>query len=179
MRAGSESAYARAIAALPACGGMRATDTGFAGISSESAAAERRIGSLVTDWFARLASDTRDRRAALKRPLEASFELARAGVSTQDAAGIDAWLDELRSLHPRVEFAGAALRSRSTAEPSLYEAHFAVERRAIDEQGLPRLASREQRWLVRLVPGAEPAISRIEDQPTLSFPGTGPRIVCN
>jgi hypothetical protein len=140
--------------------------------------AERSAAALIRDWFDRLASGTNGAHAALLQPMEASFELARPGGTTRDPAEIEAWLDELRSPHPRVEFTIDALRV-TPAEAGLYELRFTVDRRANDAQGLSHVARSEHTWLVRMREESPAAIARIEAHPVLAFPGTGPRIICN
>jgi hypothetical protein len=165
---------------MPACGGVpiRPTSIQAASPAREPVDAERSTASLIRDWFDQLASGTSDARAALLRPMDASFELALPGGTTRNPAEIQSWLDELRSPHPRVEFTIDALRV-TPVEAGLYEVRFEVDRRADDAQGVSHVARREHTWFVRMLPGFPPAIARIEERPTLSFPGTGPRIICN
>lgn len=168
------------LALPPACSGgpVHPVSSQASSPAREPADAERSAAALIRDWFARLASDTSDSHAALLQPMEASFELTRPGGTTRDAAEIEAWLGELRSPHPRVEFTIDALRV-TPAEAGLYELRFEVDRRADDVQGLSHVARSEHTWFVRMRPGSPPAIARIEARPVLSFPGTGPRIICN
>lgn len=165
---------------MPACRGVpiRAANSEETSPAPEAANAEQATAALIRDWFDRLESGTSDARAVLRRPMEASFELALPGGTTRNPAEVQAWLDELRSPHPRVEFTIDALRV-TPAEAGLFEVRFAVDRRAHDAQGVAHVARREHTWFVRILPGSPPAIARIEERPTLSFPGTGPRIICN
>lgn len=144
----------------------------------EPADAERTSAALIREWFDQLESGTPDARAALLRPMEASFELTRPGGTTRNPAEIGAWLDALRSPHQRVAFTIDALRV-TLAEAGLYEVRFEVDRRADDAQGVSHVARSEHTWFVRMLPGSPPAIARIEERATLSYPGTGPRIICN
>lgn len=168
------------LALLTACSGgpmhpVRSEATSHAPAPED---AERSAAALIRDWFDQLASGTSDAHAALLQPMEASFELARPGGTTRDPAEIEAWLGELRSPHPRVEFTIDALRV-TPAEAGLYELRFTVDRRADDAQGLSHVARSEHTWFVRMLRGSPAAIARIEARPVLSFPGTGPRIICN
>ena len=168
------------LAPMPAWGAVPIRPASILATSSarEPADAERSAAALIRDWFDRLESGTSDARAALLRPMEASFELARPRGTTRNPAEIEAWLDELRSPHARVEFTVGALRV-TPAEAGLYEVRFEVDRRADDAQGLSHVARSDHTWLVRMLPGSPPAIARIEERPILSYPGTGPRIICN
>ena len=168
------------LAPMPACSGVPVRPASIPATSSahEPVAAERDFAALIRDWFDQLESGTSDARAALLRPMEASFEVALPGGATRNPAAIQSWLDELRSPHPHVEFTIGALRVTPT-EAGLYELRFEVDRRADDAQGVAHVSRREHTWIVRMLPGLPPAIARIEERPTLSFPGTGPRIICN
>jgi hypothetical protein len=168
------------LAPMPACGGVpiRPPSAQAASPAREPADAERAGAALIRNWFGQLASGTSDARAALLRPMEPSFELVLQGGTTRNPDEIAAWLDELRSPLARVEFTVEALRV-TPAEAGLYELRFEVDRRGDDAQGVSHVARSEHTWFVRMPPGSPPAIARIEARPTLSFPGTGPRIICN
>ena len=94
------------------------------------------------------------------------------------ASLIRAWLADLRSSDPRVEFRIDELRI-TPLEPGLYRARFELDRRAFDPDGTPHVARWEHTWLVRSGSRDAPAILRIQQRPALSFPGTGPQIVCD
>ena len=164
------------LAALQAVAGAPS-----AGRGSEPAVppeAERRVASLVREWFTRL--ETRAPQSpSPERLLSApSFELSTAEGTARTRAAVRAWLDDLRTPHPRVAFQLAAMRI-APVEADLYRARFEVDRRTYDLEELPHVSRWEHTWLVRSVPGEPPVIVRIEERPSLSHPGTGTRIICN
>jgi hypothetical protein len=87
------------------------------------------------------------------------------------------WLADLREAHPGVEYRIGAVRIDSAGK-GLFRARFELDRRALDEVGVPHIARREHTWLVRDFPGQQPLLLRIDERQLLPFPGTGPRIVC-
>lgn len=108
---------------------------------------------------------------------DSSFEFSLTGGSVSGAEEPQAWVSELRSAYPHVEYQLDALRTESL-DGGTYRAQFELNRRAIDEDGVPHVARRMQTWTIRDVPGARPAVLSIDEERLLSFPGTGPQIVC-
>jgi len=139
---------------------------------------ERRVASLVQEWFARLEARAPGSPSPERLLSAPSFELSTAEGTARTRAEVRAWLDDLRSPHPRVAFQLAAMRI-APVEADLYRARFQVDRRTHDLEGLPHVSRCEHTWLVRSVPGEPPVIVQIDQRPSLPHPGTGTRIICN
>jgi hypothetical protein len=168
----------RSLAAAFVCGALiGGAPVAVATGPPRSAGDESRIASLVTRWFASLAA--RDRAGFTPRGFLAESPLGFALAATSDPGPDDlaAWLDELRSPHPHVEFRIDALLL-DVVDGSTVRASFTLLRRARDAAGLPHVARSEQTWLIRDSAAEVPVVLRIEERRLLAFPGTGPQMVC-
>jgi hypothetical protein len=142
-----------------------------------SAPAEQRIVSLVHEWFAVLEGRTLESRTLGRFMAEPSFELSLVGGDVQSLTELEAWRASLQATHLELEYQIGSIELEPVGD-GLHRARFEFDRRAVDDEGIPRIARREHAWLVRNVPGEAPVILRIDERPLLAFPGTGPQIVC-
>lgn len=108
---------------------------------------------------------------------QSPFEFSSAEGSWPGPEGLSAWVSELRSDHPQVEYRLTNM-STTAVDQGTYRIRFGLDRRALDSDGVPHVARREQAWLIRFRSGALPLVLRIDDESQLVFPGTGPQIVC-
>ncbi len=139
---------------------------------------EQRIVALVRDWFAVLESEDPEAGKLERFLARSSFELSLVGEETLETpVELEAWRANLHSTHPRLEYRLDPI-AVELVDSGLFRAHFELERRAVDSEGIPHIARREHDWLVRDVPGGAPVILRIDERPLLAFPGTGPQVVC-
>jgi len=139
--------------------------------------AEARIDSLIHRWFARLADPSSDANSLGEFVAEPTFALVLDGASIHDRPALLAWFSELRALYPTLEYRIDPIRIHEESR-TVYRAVFELDRRAIDEAGLPHVARRKHSWLVQVDPIGEPVILEIEEQPLLFSSETGPKIVC-
>jgi hypothetical protein len=132
---------------------------------------------MVHDWFALLEGQTLQSSTLDDFLAEPSFEFSLAEATVRNPSELRAWLSNLRSTYPKLEYRIDAIRVDSLGE-GLYQARFELDRRALDEAGAPHIARREHIWLVRAFPGDAPVVLQIDERPLLPFPGTGPQIIC-
>jgi hypothetical protein len=95
----------------------------------------------------------------------------------QDDRALLAWLGKLRSEQPFVHFEISKLHIDSASDAS-YRLHFELERRSVDDEGLPHVLRSEQSWRIRESADLSMEVLGIQEQAKLAFPGTGPQIVC-
>jgi hypothetical protein len=145
--------------------------------TSAAADPDRRIESLVRDWYSLLARQSLESCAVDDLVAESPFGFSLAGGSVSGPGELQAWISELRSAYPQVEYRLDVLRTQALDDGS-YRAQFELNRRAVDEAGVTHVARRRQTWTIRDVPGARPEVLRIDEERLLAFPGTGPQIVC-
>ena len=165
------------VPGLVNCAGIANVGADPTAIASARSGPERRIGSMIHDWFALLEGRTLESRTLDDFPAESSFEFSLAEGSVRSLDELQAWLSNLRSTYPRIEYRIDPIRIDSVGG-DLYRARFELDRRALDRGGTPHIARREQLWLVRDLPGGAPVMLRIDERPLVPFPGTGPQIVC-
>jgi hypothetical protein len=138
---------------------------------------EHPVASLIRAWFSSLEGQSPEsvatNRTLVESPLR--FQLGAGGVP--DANGLRAWVFDLRSPYPQVEYRIGAIRIDDVGGDS-HRVRFEVDRRAVDADGVPHVARSAHSWVVARSPGAAPAVVRIDHEPLLSFPGTGPQVVC-
>jgi hypothetical protein len=146
-------------------------------LASSESALEPRVGSRVHGWFALLESQPPAAVRSEDLLPEPSFELARADETLRDPGELRSWLSSLRTHNAQVQYQVGTIRLGSGGE-DLVEARFEFTREALDETGTPHIARRGHTWLLRDLAGEPLRILRIEERPLLSFPGTGPQIVC-
>ncbi len=146
-------------------------------LASSHPGSERRIESMVHDWFALLEGQTLESSTLDDFLAKPSFEFSLAEGTVRSPSEFRAWLSNLRSTYPQIEYRIDAIRVDSVGE-GLYQARFELDRRALDKVGAPHIARREHIWLVRDFPGNAPVILQIDERPLLPFPGTGPKIIC-
>jgi hypothetical protein len=136
-----------------------------------------RVESRVRAWYSVL-GEQRVESCALEQVLGRSqLEFSLSEDGTPKPAGLAAWVSELRSSHPQVEYQLTNVRTQAVGDDT-YRLRLSVDRRALDAAGVPHVARREQTWLIRDRSGAPPLVLRIDDERRLVFPGTGPQIVC-
>jgi hypothetical protein len=140
-------------------------------------ASERRISTLIRNWYSLLESQAPESAAIEHFLADSPFEFSLTAGEDPGPGEALAWVSELRSGHPQVEYRLQPIRTESGGE-GLVRARFEFERRAMDAEGLLHVARRAHTWLIRDVAGASPAVVRIDEERLLSFPGTGPQIVC-
>lgn len=146
-------------------------------VSLTSAAAEQHIASLVHDWFDALEAGSVESRTLGRFMAEPSFDLSLIGGSVRNLSELDTWCAHLHSTHYELAYQ-IGLVDVETVGQDLHRARFQLDRRSVDDHGVPHIARREHAWLVRVVPGEAPVILRIDERPLLAFSGTGPQIVC-
>ena len=137
---------------------------------------ERRIESMVEEWFDLLAKS-----GTPPRPLEAlllgpPFRLSLAEAEVRSRDELRTWREELHATHSRIEYRFDPVLVRP-AGADLYRVSFELDRRAVDAAGTPHVARSEQSWLVRDTPRGL-VVETIDERRLLPFPGTGPQIVC-
>jgi hypothetical protein len=147
------------------------------GAEAEPPAPEHHVASMIRAWFSSLEGQSPES-VALERFLVESPLGFRLGVGGGlGANGLGTWVSDLRSPYPQVEYRIGAIRIDDSADGS-YRARFEVDRRAVDSDGVPHVARSAHRWVVAGFQGAVPTVTRIDHEPLLSFPGTGPQVVC-
>lgn len=149
-----------------------------AGGEPDASAEDRAIESLIREWFTLLETSPADPRLLRTIASDPSFELQRAGTTARTAEELAGWIAELRSSHSHVAFTIDSIRI-GPEESGLRRAHFEVERRAQDADGAVYVARWLHCWWLRALPDGALQVARIEQQPALPFPGTGPRIICD
>jgi hypothetical protein len=152
----------------------------FEGAAEEPPAregSEHHIASLIRAWFSSLEEQTREAVATDRFLLESPLHFGLDAAGDPGSDGLRAWVSDLRSRYPRVEYRVGAIRIDDVGDGS-HRARFEVDRRALDAQGASHVARGSHTWIVAEPPGAAPAVLRVEHEPLLSFPGTGPQIVC-
>jgi hypothetical protein len=132
---------------------------------------ETQIPSLVHDWFGLLETRAPEPSSLERFLAEPAFELTGADGRVLGIPELRERLLELHSTYVQIEH-------RIAAGDGLYRARFEVERHAVDAEGTPHLARKQASWLVRADAHARAVILRIDESPTLAFPGTGPQVVC-
>ncbi len=138
---------------------------------------ERRIASMIHEWFALLTSQTLESPALDHFVAQPPFAFSFAEGNVRSLGELRAWASNLRSTSAQVEYRIAAIRLDPAGE-GLYQVRFESQQRALDASGAPHIAGRQHTWLVRDFPGEGPVILQIDERPSLVFPGTGPQIVC-
>jgi hypothetical protein len=135
--------------------------------------------SQIERWFSVLAESPPDLAGEARPRGQSALEFALVEEEGEDAAPADlrAWLLDLRSPHPRVQFELHHMSATRVGD-RLHRFRFEVERKAVDAEGLPHVARSQQTWLIHERVASPPAVLRAESVPLLSFPGTGPQIVC-
>jgi len=136
-----------------------------------------RVESLVRDWYALLARQPVESCAVddLVKEAPVVFSLAGGSVSGPDA--LQAWVSELRSAYPQVDYQLEVVRI-DFLDDGTCRATFELNRRALDADKMSHIARRKQTWTIRGIDQIKPEVLRIDEQRLLSFPGTGPQIVC-
>lgn len=137
---------------------------------------ETRIPPLVHDWFGQLEAGTPEPGSLARFLAEPSFEFTGADGRVLGVPELRTRISTLHSTYAQIEHRIGEIQVEP-ARDGLYHARFEVERHAVDAAGTPHVARKQAIWLVRVDPGA-PVILRIDEQPILAFPGTGPKIVC-
>ncbi|MAG32278.1 MAG: hypothetical protein CL908_15455 [Deltaproteobacteria bacterium] len=163
--------------ALASCGVTARPALEPISLAPAESGSEPDIDQLVQDWFGLLESQLPGAADPEELLPEASFQLALADGTLRGRSGLGVWLADLRTGYEQVEYEIGSIRIDSAGE-NLQTARFEFSRRAVDETGTPHIARREHRWLLRDLPGDPPRVLRIDERPLLSFPGTGPQIVC-
>jgi hypothetical protein len=136
-----------------------------------------RIASLIREWFFLLEGLRPEPDALDGFVVESPLVLSLTEGEDPGPDGLRAWVSDLRSPFPQVEFRLDALHTHALGD-DLYRAHFELDRRAVDGEGAPHVARAELTWLIRDPPSGPPEVLRIEERRLLSFPGTGPQVVC-
>lgn len=131
----------------------------------------------IARWFSLLAESPPGLAGEVRQLAQSPLEFVLAEGENAAPADLRAWVVALRSPHPRVEYELYQMNATQVDE-RLHRVRFEVERRAVDAEGLPHLARSRQSWLIDDRVGSAPAVIRAESMPLLSFPGTGPQIVC-
>jgi hypothetical protein len=137
----------------------------------------RRIESMIRGWYSLLEGQSLESCTLEGLLSESLVEFSLEAGSTPGPEDLSAWVSELRSTHPQVEYRLSEMRTRAVGDGT-YRTRFAFDRYALDEAGVPHVARREQTWLVRDRADDTLEVLRIDDQRQLAFPGTGPQIVC-
>jgi len=132
---------------------------------------------MVHDWFALLEGQTLESRTLDDFLAAPVFEFSLADRTLRSPSELRAWLSNLRSSYPQLEYRIDAIRVDSIGE-GLYQVRFEFDRRSLDKAGAPHIVRRKHIWLVRDLPHDAPVILKIEERPLLPFPGTGPKIIC-
>lgn len=146
--------------------------------SEAPSTSERDLDLRLREWFALLESHTPGERPVARLVSGPPLELALAGQDTAGAVSLHAWLDELRSPYPSVEFRVTLLQV-TRASTGARRVRFLLDRRAVDREGLPHVARWNQLWWIEDRGSSAPRVVRIEEQASPAFPGTGSRIICN
>jgi hypothetical protein len=142
-----------------------------------SADFKAQIETLIQSWFAVLEDPHAEAEALNGLLAEAPFELVLDGTALHDRSSLLAWVSNLRSTYPQIEFRVDPFRIYAEGRDR-YRIRFEFDRRALDDAGLAHVARREHTWIVRGNGGETPVILSIEERPLLFFPGTGPQVVC-
>ena len=151
------------------------TDTAESAITSMDP--QQRVEALIRDWFAALADPAIDSNQLGIFLVEASFEYLSTDETRRGRNAFLASTSAHRALHANTEYRLNLIQIES-AEPDLYRARFELSTSSLDEVGIAHVARREHTWMVQSRANQTPKILRIEDQPLLVYPGTGPQIVC-
>jgi hypothetical protein len=137
----------------------------------------RRIESMIRGWYSRLEEQSLESCRLEGLVSEPAVEFSLEAGNTPGPEDFSAWVSELRSTHPQVEYRLSEMRTRAVGDDT-YRTRFAFDRYAQDEAGVPHVARREQTWLVRVRADDRLEVLGIDDQRQLALPGTGPQIVC-
>jgi hypothetical protein len=156
---------------LGGCAGQGGAD------SSSASGAEASIEASVHAWYAALAHTNPGPGAAAAMRKGASLQFAAESARGAEASDRRNWIVGLRSDYPQVEFSIARFHIDGDAQHES-RAHFEVDRRGTDAQGLPHVMRREQVWHLRRSVAGAYEVTQIEESPLLAFEGTGPQIVC-
>jgi hypothetical protein len=135
------------------------------------------VASLIRVWFSSLEGQSPESVATDRFLVESPLGFHLGAGSDPSANGLRAWVSDLRSPYSQVEYRIGAIRVDDSGDGS-HRARFEVGRRALDADGVPHVARSAHRWVVARSPGAAPVVVRIDHEPLLSFPGTGPQVVC-
>jgi len=131
----------------------------------------------ITRWFSALAEHPPGLPGVARPLAQSPLEFALTEGENAVPADLRAWLVDLRSPHPRVEYELDRMSATRVGD-QLHRVRFEVTRRAVDAEGLPHVARSRQTWLIRDRAGLPPTVLRAENVRLLSFPGTGSQIVC-
>jgi hypothetical protein len=139
--------------------------------------AAQRIVSLVEGWFASLpevptGSDDLDAFV-----VTSPFDVSLLEGDLRDPGDFRAWVEELRSPHPRVAYELRDLRV-DLVENGFGRARFEVGRRATNDEGDLHLSRRRLTWRFRDRGNGPLVLVGFEEERLILFPGTGPQIVC-
>jgi hypothetical protein len=148
-----------------------------ANLEAASKSIEERIEILIHRWFAVLEDPTAEAQTLTGLLAETPFELVLDGGALHDRNALLAWVSNLRTTYPRIEYRLDPTRIQAEG-PDRYRVRFEFDRHALDEAGLPHVARREHTWIVQIDTNATLVILRMEERPLLFFPGTGPQVVC-
>jgi len=170
------------LATLVALGAGLGANAARASAGSEALEAappelEARIEALIQRWFALLGDSTAEASSLSELLAEPPFELLIDGRVLRDRSELLAWASALRATYPQIEYQLDPIEIHAESK-GLHRAAFEFDRRALDNAGLSHVARRKHTWIVQSDPHARPVILRIEEQPLLFFPGTGPQIIC-
>lgn len=138
---------------------------------------EARIETLIHRWFAILGNSTVEANALDPLLAEPAFELVLDGAVLHDRSALLAWVSDLRTAYPKIEYQLEPLRIHAEAQDR-YRVRFEFDRHAIDDAGLSHVARREHTWIIQRNTHATPVILRIEERPLLFYSGTGPQVIC-
>jgi hypothetical protein len=136
-----------------------------------------RIESMIRGWYALLEGQSLESGTLDGLLSESPVAFLLEAGATPGPEDFSAWVSELRSTHPQVEYRLSQMRASAVGDGT-FRAHFSFDRYAVDEAGVPHVARREQTWLVRDRTDGTLEVLRIDDRRQLVFPGTGPQIVC-
>ncbi|MFQ5512866.1 MAG: hypothetical protein ACE5FG_00395 [Myxococcota bacterium] len=144
---------------------------------SEEPSLEPGIEAMIHGWFSCL-EHRPPRACGLDRFLaKPSFQLSLLEGTARTETELHRWLSNLRSACSQLHYRIDGVRVEPL-EGSLYGVRFEVVRHALDRTGAPHTVRTENIWLVRATSHAPPVIVQIEERLLLSFPGTGPQIIC-
>ena len=139
--------------------------------------AEHRVASLIRAWFSSLEGQSAESVATAVFPVESPLVFHADVGGDPGVNGLRAWIADLRSPYPQVAYRIGAIRIDDAGDGA-HRARFELDRRAVDADGIPHVARSAHRWTVAAPPDAPPVVFRIDQEPLLSFPGTGPQVVC-